>query len=146
MPEMDNDITKILVGIGRLEVKADTTNDHLAKLNGSVRTLYDRADTNKDGISALELKLLTHEKDCPGLKTIQEINRKLDSGDFHGSLEVRQKLEEAEKKLEDAAKKESEVVNEWKKELLIPFLKWVLVALFTLMVIHADDFVKGLFK
>jgi hypothetical protein len=137
MPDEDTDITKILVGIGRLEVKADATNEHLARLNGSVHTLYGRADANKESIAELKNELLEHQIECPGLKTITEINRKLDSGDFHGSVEVRKRLDAAEK---DAA----EPSIDWKNGLLLPAIRWALMAIGMLILIHTYELVKGI--
>lgn len=131
----DTDITKILVGIGRLEAKADATNDHLATLNGSVKTLYGKAETNKNANEALKIELLQHQIDCPGLKVINEINSKLESGNFHGSLEVREKLAATE-----AANKED---KKWIEHLLYPALKWLLMGLFILLLLHANDILKA---
>jgi hypothetical protein len=134
----DNRITDILVGIGRLEEKADATNTHLAALNGSVQTLYRKAESNKSSIDAAEKALLQHKIDCPGLKTIQEIDRKLASGDFHGSVEVREKLIVAEAKAQDSEK--------WKKTLLFPLIKAIIIGILILFLMHAHDLLNVTLK
>ena len=132
----DTEITKILVGIGRLEEKADATNNHLAQLNGSVRTLYGKAEENKNGIESAERNLLHHQINCAGLKAIAEIDRKLCSGDFHGSLEVRERLIATEAKEANS--------KNWQKEFLFPLIKWVLAGVVILFLLHAHDILKAL--
>lgn len=136
MPDQHNsaDIVEILVGIGRLEEKADATNAHLAKLNGSVQTLFAKAEANREKIGLMTEALLRHQLDCPGLKEIAEINRRLETGDFHGSLEVRRQLLETEMR-----EKEAEKSSQWKQDYLFPALKWLAIALGALLFLHAND-------
>jgi hypothetical protein len=121
MMDFESDNTKILLGIARLETKADATNEHLRKLNGSVQTLYAKAESNKSANEATRVELLKHQIDCPGLKTINEINSKLDS-----------------------AQSESKSDKKWHEEYLKPLIKWALTGLLLLALLHANDLLKAI--
>jgi hypothetical protein len=115
------DITQIMVGISRLEEKADATNAHLAQLNGSVKTLYGRSDANKDAINAVKMSLLQHQQDCPGLRKIVELGERMTS--------------------EDATKN---TTDKWKKDVLLPLVRWLLTGIVLLFLFHANDILKAL--
>jgi hypothetical protein len=132
--EEERELTRILLGIGRLEAKADATNDHLARINGSVGKLYGRADENKAAIEEVEKSLLRHQIDCPGLRAITEIDRKLSSGDFTGPKEVRDKLIATEKA--DAERRGKESANQHWFKLLQPWITWLILAVLIMIVIH----------
>jgi hypothetical protein len=132
--EEETKLTEILVGIGTLGAKMDATNEHLARLNGSVQTLYGKAESNRLAIEGAERSLLQHQIDCPGLRTINEIDRKLASGDFHGSVEVRERLMATE--IKDAERRgKAETNRDWFK-LLQPWVTWVILAVLIMIVMH----------
>jgi hypothetical protein len=130
-------LVEILVGIGILGEKVDATNNHLATLNGSVKTLYGKAEDNKSAIAIVTQKLLQHQIDCPGLKVINEINQKLFSGEYKGSNidQIKTEAWEAKQDLKD-----------FKKEWVYPIIKittaLVLSSLATLALYHSGLFLK----
>ncbi len=142
---IEEDIRKILIGIATLETKVDATNLHLATLNGSVKTLYGRADANKESIHKATEALLEHQIGCTALGEIREINRKLDSGDFHGSREVHDELIETAERVEKIKVEESvkdKISNAWKHDLLIPMVRFCVIGLVLLILLHAGELLK----
>jgi hypothetical protein len=138
--EDETKLTEILVSIRGVEVKVDGINKHLVQLNGSIQSLYGKADKNRTAIETAEKALLIHERDCPGLKTIAEIDRKLASGDFHGPLEVRDKLLASEK--EEAERRGKEEANKNWLKLLQPWITWTILAILTVVMLHFSEVVK----
>lgn len=135
---------KVLVTLGRLEEKTDAINEHLKDLNGSVQRLYQKSEDNRLLTESVNKDLWKHQVECPGLAEIHEINRKLDSGDFRGSNEVREVLGQVETAvaIEERAKG---VSLEWKDKLLYPLVRLMAIGGAVLLLMHASDLLTVFF-
>ena len=124
----------------------------LDKVNGSISHLYERSNA-----LALELVnhqkevlvlLAKHEKECPALPELKEIRRKLESGDFHGSVEVRARLDQFNNKAREheATDKAEKAVQEAKSKIFdkygIPVLKAIGIIIAVLFFEHVSTFSK----
>jgi hypothetical protein len=78
---------ELLVALTRVEEKLNGVNARLDKLNGTVQDII--AD-----ITAIKVQADKHPYECKYGPKISEIERRLQTGDFHGSLGVEKELQD----------------------------------------------------
>lgn len=122
---------KVLIGLARTETKIDLLTEHVSKINGSVRKLYEQD-------RELEAALHEHRINCTALDKIAEIDRKLSSGEFPGSRQVLVELKAAEE-AEIVRNAQEKMTEKWQKTLLIPLIRWVIAGVVILFLLHAND-------
>jgi hypothetical protein len=138
MSEDPNFREKVLVALTQNATKLDDLIVRVTSINGSVARLYDL-----DRLHAQAL--IDHQLKCSGLAEIKEISRKLSAGEYPGSKEVKEDLMATEK-AEIERKVKDQTSEKWKKDLLIPLVRWVVMAIFILILLHARDMMNAVPK
>jgi hypothetical protein len=126
---------KVLVTLGKLEEQGISSLDHLKRINGSIRNLYERQEET-------DKKLLEHQIDCPVKSVVNEIERRLSTGDHPGSMAVKKDLIATEL-LEAERLGEKKVNKEWLKALQ-PWITLAVLILLVLMMMHNQEMIKAI--
>ena len=114
---------------------------HQERVNGSISKLYERSEENKSGLVKNEKDLLEHRMTCSAIGTINEVERRIETGDHPGSKDVREKLEKFNLVVAAQASAE-QTSNKWRHNLLYPIIKWAVILLLALGAFQARDMLK----
>jgi len=124
----------VIGSLARIEERGQANGDHLERINGHIKELFDRTDR-------LDAAIKDHATECPWEDEVGKLNEMLLRGDFPAtaSMEIRVGKLESDGRARDAAAKAANETSKNFWDRLWPLVRIGIELLLILVLIHAAE-------